>query len=757
MRVLILIIFGIFFLPFLANASPTLWNLDADDNIFIGREKILAEINENLNNAGNKHKTKTLLLVGNKGVGKAKIAAQYARTNNEKYRIIWWFEHNDSMKSQFKQLANELNRKFFNGIDKESLLQGDVVNNVKDYLRITSTPWLLIFNNVLANNTINKFLPEKHSASDKHVVLTSIFRMEEYKNIEVPFFSNQEAYGLLYEILGSQDQQAIQTVVKSLDNFPLAIKLAGDALEKKSSLTLEEFTSLDVKKQQELSNLSIACNAIGYVTSKVKEESRKAYELLNFISTLNNENIPDKLLEEWFLKSEKNNKIDYIKAKKILMKYLLLIPIEHSNNENSKIYFIHKIIKNCIGSKLPISKKKAIANQTVDIYVQLLLGNNKNVFAKSFYDYFEQILTLFDVAKSLSINSQNLFLLYSNVFEYFQIVERDPKKARLFIEKIEPYIDKKGPSIAHAKFYINLASLNAWFGDFKKSMLFCESALEIYKKDCCSPNEVIRAKFLILQCYLLSGQTAKARKMLNDIYEKYFYAANNEKIEHYMDGYYYYTKSFVLLEEGKLELSFAASLKALNSINEIMRTYHSPEKYFSRYLYARLNNAEISFFLGNSRNKLDELTDIYEKSFLNCKNDRFTGYLKSLLGHALAENGQFKKGLEEVEEGIGLLDGWYEGKYKHREQGVSHIMAADILFKIRKYKASLDHLLFAEKVFNHCYITYEADIISLLYSKIFKVAHKMGEDTLVYKYLSLQAKHFGREHHRTKIMLESLL
>lgn len=76
---------------------------------FLGREEVFRFVEESLN-TGNGRKTKSVLLYGIGGVGKTRLALEFAIAQRGKYEVVGWIPADDKMKAHqgFHNLALQL-------------------------------------------------------------------------------------------------------------------------------------------------------------------------------------------------------------------------------------------------------------------------------------------------------------------------------------------------------------------------------------------------------------------------------------------------------------------------------------------------------------------------------------------------------------------------------------------------------------------------------------------------------------------------
>jgi len=141
------------------NKPPTMWNIQHETKELIIRKDILNQLKKELQLTTNS--TNQITIAGLPGMGKTQLAKQYAKFFNRNYSIVWWFDDTTDLTFQFVRFAKELQKNFYIPKQKEADLNDnqEALQQAKNFLRTTTEPWLLIFDNVNSLDTIEPFFP----------------------------------------------------------------------------------------------------------------------------------------------------------------------------------------------------------------------------------------------------------------------------------------------------------------------------------------------------------------------------------------------------------------------------------------------------------------------------------------------------------------------------------------------------------------------------------------------------------------------
>jgi tetratricopeptide (TPR) repeat protein len=144
-------------------APQDVWELRGHraDPYFIGRGDLLAEVHRGFRAGGATSAVQVITGLG--GLGKTRLAVEYALRHGAAYDVVWWLRAEDpaTMRGDYVELASEL------GLPSEQ--DDQAIAALRRELR-RRRDWLLIFDNAEDPDELFPLLPERHSG---HVLITS--------------------------------------------------------------------------------------------------------------------------------------------------------------------------------------------------------------------------------------------------------------------------------------------------------------------------------------------------------------------------------------------------------------------------------------------------------------------------------------------------------------------------------------------------------------------------------------------------------
>ena len=131
------------------------------DPYFIGRGDLLAAVHRGFRAGGSTSAVQVITGLG--GLGKTRLAVEYALRHGAAYDVVWWLRAEDpaTMRGDYVELASEL------GLPSEQ--DDQAIAALRRELR-RRRDWLLIFDNAEDPDELFPLLPERHSG---HVLVTS--------------------------------------------------------------------------------------------------------------------------------------------------------------------------------------------------------------------------------------------------------------------------------------------------------------------------------------------------------------------------------------------------------------------------------------------------------------------------------------------------------------------------------------------------------------------------------------------------------
>ena len=210
---------------------------------FTGRESLLAEIARRLRSDG---VLAVCALRGLGGVGKTRLALEYAHRHRHAYDLVAWIRAEDAgtIDADLAALAAPL------GLPEAAAPEDHRrIRAVRDWLE-SHDHWLLVLDNVVEPRTIRSYLPRNGAG---HVLITSRHQSwhELARSVDVDVPSEDEAVELLLDRSGSDDAESARDLASLLGRLPLALEEAA-AYVHTTGCTLREYAALFREQQGRL-------------------------------------------------------------------------------------------------------------------------------------------------------------------------------------------------------------------------------------------------------------------------------------------------------------------------------------------------------------------------------------------------------------------------------------------------------------------------------------------------------------------------
>jgi tetratricopeptide (TPR) repeat protein len=306
---------------------PRVWNIPYARNPgFTGREKILKDIQVQLEAGQAAAHTPPQAISGLGGIGKTQIAVEYAYQHARDYEAVLWVlaDSRESLVSGYMTIAELLNLPHQGEQDQSVIIQA-----VKTWLQ-THGSWLLILDNADDLAQVSEFVP---SIFEGHVLLTtraqSMGRLA--KRIEVETMSQDVGALFLLRRVGligeratldeasSADTALAHEICQELGGLPLALDQAGAYIEEvQCSLCqyLERYRSEQAVLLKHRGGV-VSDHPEGVWTTwslnfqKVEEQSLAAANVLHLCAFLHPDAIPEEMITEnamsWLQERQKAN------------------------------------------------------------------------------------------------------------------------------------------------------------------------------------------------------------------------------------------------------------------------------------------------------------------------------------------------------------------------------------------------------------------------------------------------------------------
>src|SRR5579872_2474352 len=277
--------------PRLPGTIPRIWNIQARNPGFTGRDELLVAMRERLLT---KDKAGVQALHGMGGVGKTQLAIEYAYRFAGTYDFAWWVnaEHGGLIGAQFAALGLALGC-----VDAEAdieVVRAAVLAELRDRGR-----WLLVFDNAENPADIARWLP-----GSGHVLITSRERtwFEVATPVEVGVLARTESVALLRGLVPALSRDGADAVADAVGDLPLAVTQAAGYMAS-TGMPAREY--VDLLASQALKVLGQGRPAlydrtlavvIQVAFARLREKAPAAAQLAEMCATLG----PELIATEWF-------------------------------------------------------------------------------------------------------------------------------------------------------------------------------------------------------------------------------------------------------------------------------------------------------------------------------------------------------------------------------------------------------------------------------------------------------------------------
>ncbi len=209
--------------PALPSAGAAIWNVPPVRGRFVGREGLLEELQRRLSAGEAAALTQVQALHGLGGVGKTRLAVEFAHRHRDEYDVVWWVRCEDpvTMLADYATLAEAL------GLPEQGEREQDArVVAVRSWLG-ANRRWLLVFDNATGPDALDEVISD---AGTGHVLITSR-RDGGWRRIAEPcpvdVWSRAESVAFLQRRTGDNDDQAAAAIADALGDLPLALEQAA--------------------------------------------------------------------------------------------------------------------------------------------------------------------------------------------------------------------------------------------------------------------------------------------------------------------------------------------------------------------------------------------------------------------------------------------------------------------------------------------------------------------------------------------------
>jgi len=717
------------------------WNIPRQDQIFIGRKKLLEDLEFSLHDlqkrskADNKYKNSVInnkrlaisACAGMGGIGKTQLVLQYIHHSQHPYTLRAWFhaENIEQLKQEYFKFAKRL------GYPEEHSTFEEVLIFVKNWL-VKNPGWLIIYDNVNSYKEIQNFLPE----SGGHVIITSRMRYwpDTFLVLPIDVMSEEEAVNFLNSTsknINSKESMEARELAKALGFLPLALAQARayiyqNQISISKYLKLYKTHALELLSAHPISELAYNTNVVttwnislAKLAKEVVEnhEALYALDLIMVAAYLAPENISRELLLVWFKEAYPNLQSHELILHRIigqLWKYSLI----HIDTENS--IGIHRLLQSVLRIQ----------------HNEILKINGLQYPARTI-QWFDNILKSFSMYYKLKelegeLRDQNLLSHLQMLESHSQFLKLDTPRSRfgIFENLIGQMFFSLGDLKSSLSYFMrslkigedivhngvigyacnNIGLVLDWMGDPKTSKIHLERSLKVAKE---YPNEYDFMEVTMSnlgQVYRHLGETRKAKELLE---------TSLKLIEKRQDKGYGKAGVWMAMNLCQLAEVYGDLGESTQAIGVFEKALEIREKYFGKndrkVAETLIGLAESYINTGNpiaAKEALERSLDIFEKDY--GKGHILNAKVLTALGNAYRELGKSWLSKKILEEALNIRRQYYGSEYPEVMETFSELgktyarlgefhQAKNILEEVRRFQSRYygeNHIKVAHVLFN---------------------------------------------------------
>ena len=259
--------------------------------VLAGREKLLAELDARLAGTGGQSGPRVAALCGLGGAGKTSVAVEYAHRHLAEVGVCWQFAAEDPtvLAAGFAELAAQLGA-------RELVDNRDPVASVHGVLAQAETGWLIVFDNVTDQASVQPFLPP--AGRGRVLITTQNQHWPPGWALDVPVLDAEVAAAFLVNRTGDPDQAAARELAVALGGLPLALEQAA-AYMQATGTSLARYLPLFRARQADLLARGQAAGhpehvaaTLGLGLSRLAQDTPGAVTVLRLLAFLAPEPVP---------------------------------------------------------------------------------------------------------------------------------------------------------------------------------------------------------------------------------------------------------------------------------------------------------------------------------------------------------------------------------------------------------------------------------------------------------------------------------
>lgn len=770
--------FVLYFVMLTANQAssaeyPKIWNVPRHNNSFTGREHFLKLIDTALDQENNM----IVAIVGPPGIGKTQVAKRYAELNKNEYDIVWWINADGDINEQYKMLAVAINELYKHKNQLPIYASEDIlVEQVKNHLRVTKDDWLLVFDNSASEESIDRYIPERHHKSRGNVLITSKNSSTWEKTMKLEKFNRNESLEYFKKTLISYketDKEGLDKLSNLLGDYPLALSQAiayMNNTKTNAQKYIDLFTSkrkdLWIKEKQfkdENSNLKefdhykdSIFTALALSINSLKEQSPSAFDLLVLCSFLDSEDIPRDFLE-FALKLERKEDLD-ITHDLTKLKYYSILKPKHANNDTTDedTYSIHGLIQIVTLDLLSEYKKKEYLQQAQHAMAQYLPDQIEKIAPviekyPALPEHAREINMY--AAKLKEFNEKEITILV-RLLEYYLLVPLDYKMSNRLINEIADKLETTQVSdLLLAQFYHIKSIYSNWYEcDKNKAINEQKTSLKLLDSFPDRIEDLLNINLQLTQSYIYKCDIDGATSYL-ETSEKII-LQNDQSVK---KGLFYAVKALYEMNKGHFETALENNKLAIQFERNLNIGKDLPGEIPFYILESEilLKQEKYTEALKISKDLLQNVQAFYKD-----EEHELASRVMIILASSALHSGDFALAKSSINKAIDILKNSYSIDNVNKpdiDMANALIVLGDVQAQEKDFLEANKTYLQAEEIFRALFVEAKTDDVSYLYSRLALNGLNLNDSYQVDHYLKMHKEKFGEKHPRTQKIIEFMV
>lgn len=758
--------FSVLSIACLAKSQPKVWNLSDENLLFVGRKEQLEAIHDFFE----RDDRRALALTGGPGFGKTQIAKKYAQTFVDDYDLIWWFDSQQDLPSQFEKLAVALNTLLPENeqIIASKISKDVLVDTIKNVLRLKPIKYLFIFDNAEDYARIEKFIPYAHQKFRKNVLLTSRNPNIWIDKIEIGKFKRDESFRLIRSAIPQENKKNMTELADILDDYPLGLTIALGFIKSHPTATIKRYIAMHMKrtlkKEEKVPSTLLdhypknALAALEISLRYIEEESKDSLQALFFMSLLNSKDIPEAYVSSW-LKNAKSKLTADEAIKHIYDQSLIGVSettefnANKKSEEEEKVHYlsIHDLIHQLINEKLSVEDKKWHIDQATTVLLEVFSGLSEEFVTKVTKEpiHLLHAQKLCKNAKEIGYSSNQLLKLKVSLSQCLLGAFRDFEAAKALVMDIDGDIKAgfKIDSYCSGLLKMSKGFLASIDTHYDEAIRYMNEALSTFDSHQEYQGESLRAISNLIQYYAMWGESDIAEVLMKKG-DKIF--QNTKSLVPIC--FYLYVCSIVLNDLGEFKKTNEI-LKKLENYPELGAEYPTIE-------HSVLIQKAIAYM---KQGKLKEAKDALHECEIKVKeffHDRKNMSTSNILLYQnlinIYENRISSQITKELHSSLEMYNDFFQGNKKQRNQARVHFALGKAYELKNKFKEALEAYITSDEIYNNILKNKKIDDVSELYTELAILGKKLKDEGLTQKYLNAHIEIFGVDHPRTEKILECI-